>query len=57
MTNKVFMEDDYIEKFGTEEQKKELHERRERLDRWVNQFAVMTMEEALKRSFDMEKYK
>jgi len=43
--------DEFIERFGTEEQKKELKERQERLDKWVSQFPVLTLEEALKRSF------
>ena len=46
-----YTQDDYIKQFGTDEQKKELQERRVRLDEWLKQFPVISCEEAMARSF------
>lgn len=57
MSNKDFTHEDYIEQFGTEEQKKEWQERKEKFEEWINQFPVLTLEEAMKQTFGREKYK
>jgi len=40
-------EERYIELFGTEEQKKELQGRKDRLNKWISKFPVLTIEEAM----------
>jgi hypothetical protein len=45
--------DELIERFGTEEQKKELKERQERLREWVSQFPVVTLEDIMKRNLEV----
>lgn len=42
--------DEFIERFGTEDQKKELKERQGRLREWVSQFPVATLEDVMKRN-------
>ena len=46
--------DEYIEEWGTEEQKKQLAERRERMQEFLKGIQVLTVEEATKRSFNFD---
>lgn len=46
--------DEYIEEWGTEEQKKQLAERRERMQEFLKGIQVLTVEEAMKRSFNFD---
>ena len=41
--------DEYIEEWGTESQKKELGERRERMQEFLKDIQVLTVEDAYKR--------
>ena len=41
--------DEFIEEWGTEEQKKQLAERRERMQEFLKDVQVLTVEEAYKR--------
>lgn len=46
--------DEYIEEWGTEEQKKQLAERRERIQEFLKDIQVLTVEEVMKRSFNFD---
>lgn len=46
--------DEYIEEWGTEEQKKQLAERRERMQEFLKDIQVLSVEEAMKRSFNFD---
>lgn len=47
--------DEYIEKWGTEEQKKQLAERRERMQEFLKGIQVLTVEDAYKRMMERVK--
>ena len=46
--------DEYIEEWGTEEQKKQLAERRERMQEFLKSIQILTVEDAIKRSFNFD---
>lgn len=46
--------DESIEEWGTEEQKKQLAERRERMQEFLKDIQVLTVEEVMKRSFNFD---
>lgn len=46
--------DEFIEKLGTEEQKKQLADRRERMQEFLKDIRVLTAEDAIKRSFNFD---
>lgn len=47
----------YIELFGTDEQKEELEERKDRLSKWISNFPVLTIEDAMNLSTSFGRYK
>lgn len=49
MSYDPYCSDEYVEEWGTEEQKKELKERRERMQEFLKDVQVLTVEEAYKR--------
>lgn len=46
--------DKFIEEWGTEEQKKQLADRRERMQEFLKDIQVLTVEDAIKRSFNFD---
>jgi len=46
--------DEFIEEWGTEEQKKQLADRRERMQQFLKDIQVLTVEDAIKRSFNFD---
>lgn len=46
--------DKFIEEWGTEEQKKQLADRRERMQEFLKDIQVLTAEDAIKRSFNFD---
>lgn len=48
--------DEFIEEWGTEEQKKQLTERRERMQEFLRDVPVLTIEEVMKRRFDFDNF-
>lgn len=46
--------DEFIEEWGTEEQKKQLKERRERIQEFLKDIQVLNVEDAIKRSFNFD---
>ena len=46
--------DEYIEEWGTEEQKKQLADRRERIQEFLKDIQILTVEDAIKRSFNFD---
>lgn len=44
----------FIEDWGTPEQKAQLAERRKKMDEWLKDIPVLTIEEAMKRSFNID---
>lgn len=46
--------DEFIEEWGTGGQKKQLAERRERVQEFLKDIQVLTVEEAMKRSFNFD---
>lgn len=46
--------DEFIEEWGTEEQKKQLADRRERMQEFLKDIEVLTVEDAIKRSFNFD---
>lgn len=54
MSYEPWTSDEYTEEWGTEEQKKQLTERRERMQEFLKDIQVLTVEEAMKRSFNFD---
>lgn len=52
MSYDLYYSDEYIEEWGTEEQKKQLAERRERMQEFLKDIQVLTVEEAYKRMIE-----
>lgn len=46
--------DEFIEEWGTDEQKKQLADRRERMQEFLKDIQVLTVEDAIKRSFNFD---
>lgn len=46
--------DEFIEEWGTEKQKKQLADRRERMQEFLKGIQVLTAEDAIKRSFNFD---
>lgn len=49
MSYDLWTSDEFIEEWGTEEQKKQLAERRERMQEFLKDVQVLTVEDAYKR--------
>lgn len=52
-----FTQDDYIAQFGTEEEELAWAERKKVFEQWISQFPVTTVEDVMKNSFNMDKFK